>query len=65
MQPYRTLSHLHAFKTGHYSELIEKDGKNFKIQAQPRNLGNTLHPPGILMDLTKSKACDRTKTASD
>jgi hypothetical protein len=43
MQPYRTLSHLHAFKTGHYSELIEKDGKNFKIQAQPRNLGN--NPP--------------------
>jgi hypothetical protein len=43
MQPYRTLSHLQAFKTGHYSELIEKDGKNFKIQAQPRNLGN--NPP--------------------
>jgi len=44
MQPYRTLSHLHAFKTGHKSKLIEEDGKNFKIQAQPRNLGN-IYPP--------------------
>jgi hypothetical protein len=25
----------------------------------------TLHPPGILMDPRKKKACDRTKTASD
>jgi hypothetical protein len=46
MQPYRTLSHLQAFKTGHYSKLIEKDGKNFKIQAQPRNLGNNPPPAG-------------------
>jgi hypothetical protein len=35
MQPYRTLSHLHAFKTGHYSELIEKDGKFLKSRLSP------------------------------
>jgi hypothetical protein len=48
---------------------MEKDGENSnklqKIQPQPRNLGKTLHPPGILMNPTKNKTCDRTKTASD
>jgi hypothetical protein len=49
---------------------MEKDGENSnklqkKIQPQPRNLGKTLHPSGILMDPTKNKTCDRTKTASN
>jgi hypothetical protein len=26
-------------------QLIEKDGKNFKIQAKPKNLGNNPPPP--------------------
>jgi hypothetical protein len=48
---------------------MEKDGENSnelqKIQPQPKSLGKTLHPSGILMDPTKNKTCDRTKTASN
>jgi hypothetical protein len=30
-------------------QLIEEDGKNFKIQAQPKNLGNNSPPSRIAM----------------
>jgi hypothetical protein len=66
MQPFKTLSHLHAFKTGHKSKLIEEGGKNFKIQAQPKNLGNNSPPsrnPNV--PYKRNEACDRIKTASD
>jgi hypothetical protein len=65
MQPYRTLSHIHAFKTGHYSKLIEEDGKNSKIQAQPKNLGNNYPPsrnpngPYKKQSMRQDKNCQR------
>jgi hypothetical protein len=44
---------------------LKKRERILKSRLSPENLGNNSPPPRILMDLTKNKACDRIKTASD